>query len=208
MNNELKNEVQDEIQTFVEIGFYNKDQIAEQIETMFYEEELDEEWVESQIDEFFSKKLKDQQNWPFQTDFDKLAIVFDNLNQTGIIALHNAGYTRQDGEGDCEFVHEKLKQEGIPVKGYCFYHMQDIEKAMNETIADLYLAFGDFESDDTKGIQVGQTIVKFLQAKGFEVEWDNTMDTRILITRFYWQKRFDNVDWYERTIENLRQSKG
>ncbi|WP_217605708.1 hypothetical protein [Chitinophaga sp. GbtcB8] len=77
----------------------------------------------------------------------------DTWNSSGIIALHNAGYTRQDGESDCGHIYSELKAEGITTRGYCFYHTQDLERVIEGH--ELYVAFGTFEADSGAVAAIG-----------------------------------------------------
>ena len=157
---------------------------------MFYDTNLDTTWTKQEIDNQYKQRLAEQQTWEKETDFDRLAQVFDQLNLSGIIALHNAGYTRQDGEGDTQEIHEDLKAKGITTRGYCFYHTQDMDGVIDG--GNLYLAFGDFDYDDQSGTAIGKEIVAALQDRGFKTNWNESIETRIEVLEIKWQKRFGN----------------
>jgi hypothetical protein len=186
----LKNELTNEIKTFILSGFFNKDETFENIQDMFYGETLDEPWIKKEIDKQYEHCLAEQKTWVNETDFDRLAQVFDKLNSSGIIALHNAGYTRQDGEGDTWQIHESLGAQGIKTRGYCFYHTQDMDRAINSE--NLLLAFGDFDQNDKVGTDIGNEIITTLHEKGFNINWSGSIEERIEIVGLKWQKRFGN----------------
>ncbi|MEI7585938.1 hypothetical protein, partial [Runella sp.] len=101
MSSNLKTEISEEIEFFIRSGFFDQQKTARAIQDMFLGEIIDQNWLIEQIEDCFQHNLTRQQHWPEKTDFDRLVVVFDQLNLKKIIALHAAGYTRQDGEGDC-----------------------------------------------------------------------------------------------------------
>ena len=81
---------------------------------------------------------------------------FDELNASGIIALQNTGMTMSDGLEDVgAALHERPRGT---VRGYCFYHGQDLERAVNQE--GLWLAFGDLNDQADAKIKIGQEIRK------------------------------------------------
>lgn len=204
---ELKEEISEAIKFDVYGGFYDKDDIFDNI-SMTYDDPTLEKWIIQEIEKYYQQKLSEQSLWEPVTDFDRLAQVFDKLNSSGIIALHNAGYTRQDGEGDTHEIYEDLKGMGITTKGYCFYHTQDMERVI-EGGSTLLLAFGDFEHDDKKGEAVGNEIILALHEKGFKTEWNNSIQARINVSGIKWQKRFGNENCsIKRAIDFLTNTAG
>lgn len=187
----LKAEILTAIRYAVLGGFYNQEEILENIQDIYYDEELDESWIRMEIDRSFSERLAEQQSWPAITDFDRLEAAFDKLNDLGIIAMHNAGYTRQDGESDAYDMHHTLAGDNIPTKGYCFYHGQDLERVIES--GKLYLAFGYFQGDDHTGMEIGRSIVQALEEASFQVSWNQQLDTRIEVNGINWQKRLEEA---------------
>jgi len=102
--------------------------------------------------------------------------------------LQNAGYTQSDGFDDFREAYCNLS-DGADIIGYCFYHGQDLERAVAG--GGLYLAFGPVNASDeqTKGPEVGRIIVEELRRAGFDVAWDGTFDQRIFVPRFDWKQR-------------------
>jgi hypothetical protein len=106
----------------------------------------------------------------------------------GIIALHNAGFTKSDGYG--EFL-SFLERHPDPdeVSGYCYYHSQDLDRALHGQ--GLNIGFGPRPDEDeqTQGTKVRVKVANELKEVGLDVSWDGTFDTRILIPHFEWQRR-------------------
>ena len=190
MTDTLKTEVLEQINTSIKSGFYDKDNVFNNVEDYLYEIQYDKEWTKQQIENIYAARIKEQSSWETITDFDKLTQAFDKLNTSGIISLHNAGMTRQDGEGDCEEIYQELKKKGIVAKGFCYYHWQDIERVVDD--GNLYIGFGDFKNNEKDALAIGNQIASTLESFGLKLNWDKTINTRIEIINLKWQKRFGN----------------
>ncbi|PIE50701.1 MAG: hypothetical protein CSA38_01665 [Flavobacteriales bacterium] len=209
-----KNKTSDEMDEVIEyikqevaFGFDNQEQILESVWNAGFENEdqLDEKWIKTVIAKFYNEHYKASLQWEKPTDVDQLAQVFDELNQEKIIALHKAGYTKQDGYDDVMEVVEQLKakNESSP-KGFCFYHMQDLERAIDPKCKNLFLAFDDLNQNTEQGILIGKRIVEKLKDKGFAVEWNETIEQRIEIKNISWKKMPSEESWgIDRAIQNF-----
>jgi hypothetical protein len=178
-----------EIDAQVRGGFEDRARIIE----IFCEEryapgELVAEEVEAAVDEAIAKHAEAKRSWPEVTDCDRLDKAFDAIKERGIIALQNTGYTQSDGYDDFREVY-RASPDKAAIIGYCFYHGQDLERAVAGD--GLVLAFGpvDGRQEQAKGPAIGRLIVEELKHAGFEVVWDGTFDHRIQIPRFEWKKR-------------------
>jgi len=178
-----------EIDAQVRGGFEDRERIIEIFsEEMYAPGELDSAEVEGAVDEAISRHEAEKGAWPEVTDCDRLDRAFDAINKRGIIALQNAGYTQSDGYDDFREAYHGLS-DASHIVGYCFYHGQDLERAVAG--GGLYLAFGpvDGRAEKTQGPEVGRVIVEELGREGFEVVWDGTFGQRLLIPRFDWKKK-------------------
>ena len=128
MTDTTKGDIIEQIDVSVKSGFYDKEEILTHVEDYMYEIPFDHEWTKQQIEKAYSDRLKEQSTWSAVTDFDKLVLAFDKLNSSGIIALHNAGVTKQDGEGDSEEIHEDLLSQPL----HLFNEGHEIPVASNE----------------------------------------------------------------------------
>lgn len=206
MTDTLKTEVLEQINTSIKSGFYDKDDIFNNVEEYLYELPYDKEWIKHQIETIYSARLKEQESWETVTDFDKLTRAFDKLNTIGIVSLHNAGMTKQDGESDCDEIYQELKKKGIIAKGFCYYHWQDIERVIDD--GKLFIGFGDFKNNDKDALTIGNQIASTLESFGLELNWDKTINTRIGIINLKWQKRLGNDNSNnDRAIEKLSKFK-
>lgn len=185
----LPPEVTEEIAALVRSAFYDKERlIAIFCEEMYEPGELERSAVSTAIDAEIAKWESEKRTWPEVTDCDRLDAAFAALNKRGVIALQNAGYTQSDGYDDfCE--HYKQSSNKASILGYCFYHGQDVERAVRG--GGLFLAFGPVDPDDeeTKGPEVGNVIRNELERAGLKVDWDRTFATRMRISELLWQRR-------------------
>lgn len=177
----------DSIKHWVWSGFYSEDEVQERIDDILEEEdEADEDLVRGSVAREFAAKAAAEATWPDQTDCDRLDGAFTTLNNAGIIALANAGYTMSDGIGD---VGEELHKRGhANVQGYCFYHEQDVERAIDGD--GLTLAFGDLDDDKAQKVAVGKLVSQILTNAGFKVDWNGDSETRLRIPHFDWKRRY------------------
>jgi hypothetical protein len=201
MTDTTKKDIFEQINIDIKSGFYDKEEIFTNIEDYLYQVPFDHEWTRQQIDKAYSDRLKEQSNWSTITDFDRLVRAFDKLNSSGIIALHYAGMTKQDGEHDCEEIYDDLLKKGIKTRGFCYYHWQDIERVVDDT--HLYIGFGDFNNNDKDALEIGKQIAAALEEQGFRLNWERTVATRIEITNIRWQKRFGNDNCSNEKAINL-----
>ena len=164
----------------VRMGFLSieeiKDNISEEIEDNGFEDEISEEWAFKHIDKEWNALIAESKNWKKPTDTERLVKAFDELCASNIIALHNTGYETSDGEYE------------VKSDGYCFYHGQDLARAIDKENPNLYIAFQKVENnDDNVTIGVGKKIVAVLKKHGFAVDWEEKPTKKILIPNFKWQ---------------------
>ncbi|MBK9490031.1 MAG: hypothetical protein IPO07_15585 [Haliscomenobacter sp.] len=205
MTDDIKSEALEQLELDIKFGFENEDELFESIKEMFYnEDDFDEDWLRKTISEKYNQHQNDSLTWTRPNDFDRLAKSFDQLINNKIVCLHKAGYTKQDGEGDCMETIEKLNKLGIKAIGFCYYHAQDLARTVDKDIRNLYLGFDSPTQDDHEALQVANKIVSTLKENSFEISWTGTVDQRIEIKNINWQKIPDNEDWdSERVISIL-----
>jgi hypothetical protein len=180
--------LRDTIRTWVWGGFYDTARAAEHLEDLFTDDPelaVDKAAMEKALASEFATKAAAERTWPKETDCDRLDRVFDALNAQGICALQNAGYTQSDGFSDVsQIIHEQGREN---FRGYCFFHGQDLERAVNGQ--GLLLAFGDLDQSDAKSLTVAHAIVDALAKERFTTAWDGTVKQRIDITNIDWKRR-------------------
>ena len=185
----LETETQSEIASMVRSGFYDRERLIEVFtEEMYAPGELDTNEVESEIDAQFAQYEKEKLAYPSTTDCDRLDAAFAKMNERGVIAIQNAGYTQSDGYDDVGDVYSQHPDRDSIV-GYCFYHGQDLERAINGS--GLYFAFGPVDPADeqTVGVDVGNIVRGELENAGLSVDWNGTFEKRLSVPNLNWQKR-------------------
>lgn len=182
--NETDKYILNAIKTWVWSGFYSPAEVNGMIDDIL-EGDADETFLRGTVLPEFEKKAAAEADWPRTTHCDRLDAAFSALNSDGIIALQNAGYTMSDGHSD---VAEVLRQEGREgVQGYCFYHGQDLERAV--VGEGLMLAFGDLDNNKEQKTRVGWLVKEALENIGFVVEWNGDPEERLIIPQFDWKRR-------------------
>lgn len=174
----------DEIKIRVWSGFYSPDEVNEMVYYLL-ENDADKTMLYSAVAAELDKKAVAELLWPNETDCDRLDATFEMLNANGIIALHNAGNTMSDGFSDVDGVIYDRGRENV--KGYCFYHSQDLESAVKGD--GLNLAFGDLDDDEIETVKIGNLIKDVLETNGFTVEWNSHLREKISIPTFDWKRR-------------------
>jgi hypothetical protein len=200
--------IYDSIFNMVRMGFDSKEDILEmsieQVQDEGFEDEISEDWVEKVVISEFEKLELESKSWKSPTDVERLVKAFDELCGLKIIALHNAGYSTSDGEYDVCDIEIKLREKGLESDGYCFYHGQDLERAVNPLDRNLMIAFQKVDNEeDSVTLKIGKIVVEVLQKNGFEINWDETVKQKIEIINVNWQKLYDknNSDFdHERVI--------
>lgn len=144
--------------------------------------------VKAFVAETLAKKRRAEAGWPETTDCDRLDRAFDRLHGQGILALQCAGSTLDDG---MQWVNDQLAHESVAdgqYTGFCFFHSQDIDHALDGD--GLCLAFGPIDSDEEKdAVSVGHRVCEALRHEGLETLWNGSVETRIGLPRFCWQRR-------------------
>jgi hypothetical protein len=172
------------IRAWVWSGFYAPDKVDAMIDDLL-EEGADEAMLRAAVRPEFDRKAAAEASWPNTTDCDRLDRAFEDLNARGVVALHNAGYTMSDGLDDVSQVLHERGRAGV--NGYCFYHGQDVKRAVEG--GGLMVAFGDFDGDKGGKAEVGRLVKEALQQSGLTVEWNGDPKTRLSMPDFDWKRR-------------------
>ena len=190
MNQELKDEMNYEIQLLIKSGFYSDDDILEIIEDEFIEENISDDEI-SRL--FLENKEKIAEIHEDSEDFINLRNAFLDLTKENIISIHNAGYDIEEGIQDSFELFTHLRNNKYSPIGFCFYTFEDIENVIEDNT--LSIAFGDFEYDEEKGLEIAQKVAETLKINGFDINWNGSIDELIEIQNFNWIKHFDNKEY-------------
>jgi hypothetical protein len=185
----IDDEIRRDIRFSVRCGFFDEARLIEMYsEEIYAPGELDPVELRQFVNQELSSLREDQRAWPAETDCDRLSAVFKILNSRGIISIENAGNTQSDGYDDTMQIYREAKDKKSFI-GYCFYHGQDLDRAVRGE--GLYLAFGpvDPAKEESEGPRIGKIIAEELNKKGFTSEWKGTFNTRIRIPKVDWKRR-------------------
>ena len=61
----------------------------------------------------------------------------------------------------------------------------------------LKITFGDFENNESKALEIGKTVSRYLKEGDFHINWDETINNQIEINPFEWDKSYDSDKEYE-----------
>jgi len=133
----------------------------------------------------------EQTKWPVLTDFDRLELAFDMLDDKDIVARQNFTCCGTCGAAEINLEIEEFEAYGRRARGYVFFHQQDTESAVES--GNLYLSYGASNNTaDAVFLQIGQEIFDTLKAVGLNAHWDGKLEHRIGIT-LEWQRRWESA---------------
>ena len=190
MDKELIDEINYEIQLLIKIGFYSDDEILEIIDDEFIEENISKDLISKILLENKENSVESTED---SDDFIRLRDAFIDLSKEKIISIHNAGYDIEEGIQDSFELFTHLRNNKYGPIGFCFYTFEDIENAIEDNA--LNIAFGDFEYDEKKGLEIAKKIVTVLESYDFDIDWNESVDELILIQDFDWKKHFDGKEY-------------
>lgn len=172
------------IRGWVRSGWYTPETTVEMLDDIL-EEEDDADALRDFIRTEFVERDAEETTWPRETDCDRIDRAFATIASQGIVALQNAGYTMSDG-------HEEVGEALAPhprgtFRGYCFYHGQDLERAVDS--GALFLAYADLRDTPEGKLTVGKIVREAFLREGFTCEWNEDVNKRILVTGIDWKKR-------------------
>lgn len=176
--------VADTIKMWVQSGFYTHEEMNEMVNDIT-DDNCDVDALKALILPELQRKLDAERGWPQVTACDRLDEVFYHLHEDGICALQNTGYETSDGFTEVAEVLDEAPDDHY--HGFCFFHGQDVEYVVNSDV--LFITFGAINDDPAQGLKVGQRLCAVLKAAAFEVVWNETVERRVEIHNFKWQRR-------------------
>lgn len=202
-----KRHLYDHVRMQIDSGLYTKKEVFDTIERECSDRTVpvlaaEQPKLRGYAAKRWTLRESEEQAWTTRTTNDCIDAAFAALNQAGIVALQNAGWTMSTGWEDCWAEHERIKEAagseaagsetagGAP-RGAVFYHTQDLERGVEGQ--GLFLAFGAFherdDGDPAANAQIAAEVCAVLRQHGVEAEWDGEPQTRIRIPPFPWRKR-------------------
>src|SRR5262249_51814859 len=68
-----------------------------------------------------------EQSWPEVTDCDRLDAAFDELDAAGVVARQHFSCCGTCGDTEIRDEMQQAVKDGVPVRGFTFFHVQDTE---------------------------------------------------------------------------------
>lgn len=183
MDSDLVEEIEYIITLLTKSGFFSVDEIVEILEDQFIDEEIDFSGFEILLEESSNQ------------NFSKLENAFVKLAGENIVAVHNCGYDIEEGVADAFELCVHLINNKFKPRGFCFYTIEDVEYAIFDN--KLRITFGDFENDESKALEIGKLVSKYLKDENFTINWDETVNNQIEINPIEWDKSYDDGKEYE-----------
>ena len=141
------------------------------------------------LDKAWAAQVLAQRSWPARTDNDRLDAAMAELTANGVVGLSNFSCCNRCGHSEAQ----SLLEEKFPqASGYAFFHIQDVEGAVE--CGGLSMRFGPSpkfsdEQWEGQGLLVGDYVVSVLNRHGLRTEWNHTNAQCINIPDLVWQKR-------------------
>jgi hypothetical protein len=170
-------------------GFGTETEVIEDIEQRVEDElgDSDPELVrelQAEARRLLAAQHAEELTWTGPSTNDAIERAFEELNENGVVALENAGYTQSDGWSDAN---EAADDRDPPPRGAVFYHGQDVERGVAGE--GLYLTFGAYADGDEASLAIAREVCDTLASHGVKTSWDGSAKTRILIPPFVWRRR-------------------
>lgn len=144
--------------------------------------------IRNVIIQAIARLREEEAGWSILTDYDRLELAFDMLEDKGIVARQNFTCCGTCGAAEIGAEIEDYEANYRPARGYVFFHQQDTENVV-ET-GNLYVSYGAANNGtDAVFLQIGQEIFETLKSVGLKVHWDGQLEHRIGIT-MAWQRRW------------------
>ncbi len=175
------------IERYVRFGFYRPAEVEQIVGEDVLGGELPAKRIRELVKAEVARQKAEQGSWPEVTDCDRLDRAFVALRAQGILAVHNAGNTPSEGIAEISEQCRAAGSQKSDLVGYCFYHRQEMEYALK--YHKLGLAYGDIDGDDQRGVEVGKSIRSAVEAAGLCVAWTGSVNDKLEVTDFHWQRR-------------------
>ncbi|KCZ93868.1 DUF6891 domain-containing protein [Hyphomonas johnsonii] len=132
--------------------------------------------------------VEEQEAWPVLTDYDRLELALDTLEDHGIVTRANFTCCGNCGAAEIGAEIEEFEELGRKARGYVFFHQQDTESAVEGH--GLYFSYGATHSDlDVAHVAVAQELFDVLQSVGLKPHWDGKLDHRVGVV-LDWKRRW------------------
>lgn len=195
-------------------GFLTRSEAVEQVRELYELDDSDQRPAEL-VDAVWAARKAEAVNWTGESDYDRLAAAFADLDSQGIVARMN--FTCCNTCGTTAIDDERTPADSAdpgeyPFRewAYTFFHQQDAERLVDEP-ATLFLTYSFFrpaaETDPQvlqkaragdaqaraqvtteTGTLVGQRVADTLRGHGLDVSWSGSPTQRMSVAIESWRK--------------------
>ena len=140
-----------------------------------------------------SMLVEEQDSWPVLTDFDRLSLAFDMLEDEDIVARQHFTCCGTCGAAEIGIEMDDFQDlSGREPKGYVFFHQQDTESAVES--GSLYISYGaaDATASPEDNVAIGQRLHDVLQSVGLKPVWDGKINHRVVLA-IDWKRRWEGA---------------
>jgi hypothetical protein len=166
-------------------GLYSQAEILQQLIDIYELPEHGTTVVQQLIQSLWNQQLEEEARWSDEpTDVEKLQTAFSRLeDEDRIICRMNFTCCQTCGNAE---IGGEANESHI---GYCFFHRQDTEGAVEG--GGLSLRYGDLEEDskDESVVDIGRKITARLREEGLNVDWNEDPKKTIELDPFQWRVR-------------------
>ncbi|KCZ53526.1 DUF6891 domain-containing protein [Hyphomonas chukchiensis] len=198
----LKADERDDLKMWARIHVRGGYEEADEIEEILYELTEDFETPMSERDRRIEVRnaligaaqtlVDEQDSWPVLTDYDRLELAMDTLEDNGVVARANFTCCGNCGAAEIGAEIEDYEALGQVARGYVFFHQQDTESAVEGH--GLYFSYGAAHSEhDAAHIAIAQELFDLLVAVGLKPHWDGKIDHRVGVV----------LDWKRRWVDGV-----
>lgn len=188
---QLDRDIRELITRRVEIGFESYDDIMQAVVDIYsdtYPGENLETFAEQSIREVLQAHYARQQGWIELTDCDRLNLVFEELNQRGVVARQDFACCNTCGFAEIWDEIEVVGRNGKVLTGFAFYHQQSTEYAYD--YGRLGIGYGStIVGDETLTRDIGKVLVEVLKLHGFTPEWTGDPAKQVILKQLNWKRR-------------------
>jgi len=140
-----------------------------------------------------SALVQEQEAWPVLTDFDRLQLAFDMLEDDDIVARQHFTCCGTCGAAEIGAEIDDFEElSGRTARGYVFFHQQDTESAVES--GSLYISYGasDATAPTEEALTIGQRLFEVLQSVGLKPVWDGKINHRVGLA-IDWKRRWEGA---------------
>ena len=140
-----------------------------------------------------SMLVEEQNSWPVLTDFDRLSLAFDMLEDEDIVARQHFTCCGTCGAAEIGIEMDDFQDlSGRAPKGYVFFHQQDTESAVES--GSLYISYGaaDATASPEENVAIGQRLHDVLHSVGLKPVWDGKINHRVGLA-IDWKRRWEGA---------------